>query len=77
MELYAATRKGRFPILLRYRMAEGIRGRFPYDETDDQLAAIEATKKDMKHEDYGSPHMEMLAMTEIAIQAAFKAVSYG
>ena len=53
---------------------------FPYDETDDQLAAIEATKKDMESKKI----MDRLicgdvgyGKTEIAIRAAFKAVSYG
>ena len=53
---------------------------FPYDETDDQLAAIEATKKDME----SSKIMERLicgdvgfGKTEIAIRAAFKAVMDG
>ncbi len=50
---------------------------FPYEETDDQISAIEETKKDME-----SPHiMDRLILgdvgfgkTEIAIRAAFKAV---
>ncbi|MDF2487207.1 MAG: mfd [Herbinix sp.] len=53
---------------------------FPYDETDDQLVAIEATKKDMESKRI----MDRLicgdvgyGKTEIAIRAAFKAVSYG
>jgi transcription-repair coupling factor (superfamily II helicase) len=53
---------------------------FPYDETDDQLHAIEATKKDME----SSLIMDRLVCgdvgygkTEIAIRAAFKAVSDG
>ncbi len=53
---------------------------FPYEETDDQLAAIEATKADME-----SPRiMDRLicgdvgyGKTEIAIRAAFKAVQEG
>lgn len=53
---------------------------FPYEETDDQLAAIEATKADME-----SPKiMDRLicgdvgyGKTEIAIRAAFKAVQDG
>ena len=53
---------------------------FPYEETDDQLAAIEATKKDME-----SPKiMDRLlcgdvgfGKTEVAIRAAFKAVQDG
>ncbi len=53
---------------------------FPYDETEDQLAAIEATKKDME----SGVIMERLicgdvgyGKTEIAIRAAFKAVMDG
>ncbi len=53
---------------------------FPYDETEDQLRAIEATKKDME----SNRIMDRLicgdvgyGKTEIAIRAAFKAVSYG
>lgn len=53
---------------------------FPYEETDDQLTAIEATKKDME----SSRIMDRLicgdvgyGKTEIAIRAAFKAVSDG
>ena len=53
---------------------------FPYDETDDQLAAIEATKRDMESDKI----MDRLicgdvgfGKTEIAIRAAFKAVSDG
>jgi transcription-repair coupling factor (superfamily II helicase) len=53
---------------------------FPYDETQDQLTAIEATKKDMESKRI----MDRLVCgdvgygkTEIAIRAAFKAVSDG
>ncbi|MDF2610921.1 MAG: transcription-repair coupling factor [Lachnospiraceae bacterium] len=53
---------------------------FPYDETDDQLRAIEATKCDMESKKI----MDRLicgdvgyGKTEIAIRAAFKAVSDG
>ena len=53
---------------------------FPYEETDDQLNAIEAAKKDME----SSRIMDRLicgdvgyGKTEIAIRAAFKAVSDG
>ena len=53
---------------------------FPYEETDDQLAAIEATKADME----SSRIMDRLicgdvgyGKTEIAIRAAFKAVQDG
>lgn len=53
---------------------------FPYEETDDQLTAIEDTKKDME----SSKIMDRLicgdvgyGKTEIAIRAAFKAVQDG
>ena len=53
---------------------------FPYEETEDQLTAIEATKKDMESRKI----MDRLicgdvgyGKTEIAIRAAFKAVSDG
>ncbi|WP_425516065.1 transcription-repair coupling factor [Anaerolentibacter hominis] len=53
---------------------------FPYEETDDQLMAIEAAKKDMESKKI----MDRLicgdvgyGKTEIAIRAAFKAVSDG
>ncbi|MBQ6814494.1 MAG: transcription-repair coupling factor [Lachnospiraceae bacterium] len=53
---------------------------FPYDETDDQLTAIEDTKKDMESRKI----MDRLicgdvgfGKTEIAIRAAFKAVQSG
>lgn len=53
---------------------------FPFDETDDQITAIEATKKDME----STKIMDRLicgdvgyGKTEIAIRAAFKAVSDG
>ena len=53
---------------------------FPYEETEDQLSAIEATKKDME----SSNIMDRLVCgdvgygkTEIAIRAAFKAVQDG
>lgn len=53
---------------------------FPYDETEDQLAAIEDTKKDMESHKI----MDRLicgdvgfGKTEIAIRAAFKAVQCG
>ena len=53
---------------------------FPYEETEDQLAAIEATKRDMM----GERPMDRLicgdvgfGKTEVAIRAAFKAVEYG
>lgn len=53
---------------------------FPYEETEDQLTAIEATKRDME----SSKIMDRLicgdvgfGKTEIAIRAAFKAVQEG
>jgi transcription-repair coupling factor (superfamily II helicase) len=53
---------------------------FPYEETDDQLRAIEDTKRDME----SNRIMDRLicgdvgyGKTEVAIRAAFKAVSYG
>lgn len=53
---------------------------FPYDETDDQLMAIEAAKKDME----STRNMDRLicgdvgfGKTEIAIRAAFKAIQEG
>lgn len=53
---------------------------FPYDETEDQLTAIDATKRDMESKKI----MDRLicgdvgyGKTEIAIRAAFKAVSDG
>jgi transcription-repair coupling factor (superfamily II helicase) len=53
---------------------------FPYDETDDQLAAIAAIKKNMSDE---TPMDRLICgdvgfgKTEVAIRAAFKAVEYG
>lgn len=53
---------------------------FPYEETEDQLSAIEATKKDME----SNKTMDRLicgdvgfGKTEVAIRAAFKAVQEG
>ncbi len=53
---------------------------FPFEETDDQMSAIEATKKDME----SSKIMDRLicgdvgyGKTEIAIRAAFKAIQEG
>lgn len=58
-------------------MAEGIRGDVPYEETEDQLDAIDATKGDMESRKI----MDRLicgdvgyGKTEIALRAAFKAV---
>ncbi|MEM6756674.1 MAG: transcription-repair coupling factor [Planctomycetota bacterium] len=53
---------------------------FPFDETEDQLAAIAAVKQDMQ----GQQPMDRLicgdvgfGKTEVAVRAAFKAVEYG
>ena len=53
---------------------------FPYDETDDQLTAIDDTKRDMESQKI----MDRLicgdvgyGKTEIALRAAFKAVQEG
>ena len=53
---------------------------FPFDETEDQLAAVAAIKRDMA----GSTPMDRLicgdvgfGKTEVAIRGAFKAVEYG
>lgn len=53
---------------------------FPYNETDDQLAAIAAIKKDMSHE---QPMDRLICgdvgfgKTEVAIRGAFKAAEFG
>jgi transcription-repair coupling factor (superfamily II helicase) len=53
---------------------------FPYPETEDQLAAIAAIKRDMMHE---RPMDRLICgdvgfgKTEVAIRAAFKAAEYG
>ncbi len=53
---------------------------FPYEETDDQLSAIAALKRDMADE---QPMDRLICgdvgfgKTEVAIRAAFKAVEYG
>ena len=50
---------------------------FPFEETEDQLRAIEDTKERYgKYEDYGSSDLRRCryGKTEIAIRAAFKAV---
>ncbi|MBL9121276.1 MAG: transcription-repair coupling factor [Phycisphaerae bacterium] len=53
---------------------------FPYEETEDQLSAIEATKRDMTSE---RPMDRLICgdvgfgKTEVAIRAAFKAVEFG
>ncbi|WP_428390158.1 transcription-repair coupling factor [Mucisphaera sp.] len=53
---------------------------FPYEETEDQLAAIAAIKNDMAHD---QPMDRLLCgdvgfgKTEVAIRAAFKAAEYG
>ncbi|MCQ2520457.1 MAG: transcription-repair coupling factor, partial [Lachnospiraceae bacterium] len=81
VDLYAArtTKKGYSysPDTLWQREFEEL---FPFDETGDQLEAIEATKRDME----SSKIMDRLicgdvgyGKTEIAIRAAFKAVQDG
>jgi transcription-repair coupling factor (superfamily II helicase) len=59
---------------------EEMESAFPYEETDDQLRAIEAIKRDMESE----KPMDRLLMgdvgygkTEVALRAAFKAISDG
>ena len=53
---------------------------FPYDETEDQLAAIAATKHDMSED---APMDRLICgdvgfgKTEVAVRAAFKAAEYG
>jgi transcription-repair coupling factor (superfamily II helicase) len=53
---------------------------FPYDETEDQLAAIEASKRDMRE---NQPMDRLICgdvgfgKTEVAVRAAFKAAEYG
>ena len=60
--------------------SRNLRNSFPYEETDDQLNAIEDVKKDME----SSKVMDRLicgdvgyGKTEVAIRAAFKAVTGG
>lgn len=60
-----------------YGLADGVRGTVPFEETEDQQLAIEATKRDME----STKIMDRLicgdvgyGKTEIAIRAAFKAV---
>ena len=81
VELYAVrqSKKGHMysPDTVWQREFEEL---FPYEETEDQLAAVEATKRDME----SSRIMDRLicgdvgyGKTEIAIRAAFKAVTEG
>lgn len=78
VELYAARQNGKGfcygPDTVWQKEFEEM---FPYEETEDQLAAIEATKKDME----SNKIMDRLVCgdvgfgkTEVAIRAAFKAV---
>ncbi len=78
VELYAARQNGKGfcygPDTVWQKEFEEM---FPYSETEDQLAAIEATKKDME----SNKIMDRLVCgdvgfgkTEVAIRAAFKAV---
>ena len=81
VQLYAARREKRGhqfgPDTVWQKELEEL---FPYEETDDQLAAIEDTKKDMESDRI----MDRLicgdvgyGKTEIAVRAAFKAVMEG
>ena len=81
VELYAARKRGVGHRFSRDTVwQKEFEEMFPYEETDDQLAAIEATKADMESDKI----MERLicgdvgyGKTEIAIRAAFKAVMDG
>lgn len=81
VELYAVRRqKSGFPYGKDTVWQKEFEEMFPFEETEDQLAAIEATKKDME----STKIMDRLicgdvgyGKTEIAIRAAFKAVQEG
>lgn len=81
VELYAARQqKNGFPYGEDTVWQKEFEEMFPFEETEDQLAAIEATKKDME----STKIMDRLicgdvgyGKTEIAIRAAFKAVQEG
>lgn len=81
VELYAARQeKSGFPYGKDTVWQREFEEMFPFEETEDQLAAIEATKKDME----STKIMDRLicgdvgyGKTEIAIRAAFKAVQEG
>ena len=74
----SATKGTAFPVDTDWQRE--FESQFPYDETDDQLTAIAATKRDMER----PRPMDRLVCgdvgfgkTEIAIRAAFKAVDAG
>ena len=81
VELYAQRRNGEgYPFSKDTVWQKEFEELFPFEETEDQLAAIEATKADME----STKIMERLicgdvgyGKTEIAIRAAFKAVMDG
>ena len=81
VELYAVRQeKNGFPYGKDTVWQREFEEMFPFEETEDQLAAIEATKKDME----STKIMDRLicgdvgyGKTEIAIRAAFKAVQEG
>lgn len=75
--LCRAAGKRRLRLRQRYRLAKEFEELFPYEETEDQLSAIEDTKRDMESHRI----MDRLicgdvgyGKTEVAIRAAFKAV---
>ena len=81
VELYAARQqKNGYPYGKDTVWQREFEEMFPFEETEDQLLAIEATKKDME----STKIMDRLicgdvgyGKTEIAIRAAFKAVQEG
>ncbi len=81
VELYAKREKGKgYPFSKDTLWQTEFEEVFPYQETDDQLTAIEETKKDME----SAKIMDRLicgdvgyGKTEVAIRAAFKAVQDG
>jgi transcription-repair coupling factor (superfamily II helicase) len=68
----------RFPLDTAWQ--KEFEAEFPYDETEDQLAAMSQIKKDMAHD---KPMDRLICgdvgfgKTELAIRAAFKAVEFG
>ena len=81
VKLYAARQEmGGFPYEKDTVWQKEFEELFPYEETDDQLEAIEATKRDMESRKI----MDRLicgdvgyGKTEIALRAAFKAIQDG
>ena len=78
IELYAKREKSQgFSFSKDTPWQQEFEGRFPYQETDDQLRCIEEVKKDMENQ---RPMDRLLCgdvgygKTEVAIRAAFKAV---